>query len=99
MKIKPCQTHSGTILFLIDKTYRATPLHRLCLLAYRIIYVSITIGFAASTYSSLFQTKLLVEPQARELIAKWLEGQQVVKIIFIQDKMISFVVNPSIQNH
>lgn len=33
-----------------------------------------------------------VEPQARELITKWLEGKQVVKVVFVQDKLISFVI-------
>lgn len=33
-----------------------------------------------------------VEPLARELIAKWLEGKHIVKVIFISNKMLSFVI-------
>ena len=33
-----------------------------------------------------------VEPLAKEQIAKWLEGKQVVKVIFIPGRMISFVI-------
>lgn len=34
----------------------------------------------------------VVEDAAKELIQKWLEGKDIVKIIFIQHKMVSFVV-------
>lgn len=33
-----------------------------------------------------------VEPLAREQIAKWLEGKHIVKIVFIPNKMLSFVI-------
>lgn len=33
-----------------------------------------------------------VEPQAREVIAKWLEGQEIKKVIFVPNRLISFVV-------
>lgn len=33
-----------------------------------------------------------VEPQARELIAKWLEGAAVKKVIFVSNRLINFVV-------
>ncbi len=35
-----------------------------------------------------------VEPLAREIIAKWLDQMQVVKVIFVTDRLISFVVKP-----
>lgn len=34
----------------------------------------------------------IVESQARELIAKWLENKKIVKVIFVQDRLINFVV-------
>ena len=37
-------------------------------------------------------TQEIVEPQARELIAKWLENKTIVKVIFVQDRLINFVV-------
>ncbi len=37
-------------------------------------------------------TQDIVEPMARAAIAKWLEDKQVVKVIFITDRMISFVI-------
>lgn len=33
-----------------------------------------------------------VEPLAKEQIAKWLEGKNIIKIVFIPNKMLSFVV-------
>lgn len=33
-----------------------------------------------------------VQPQAQEAIAKWLDGKQVVKVIFVKDRLMSFVV-------
>lgn len=33
-----------------------------------------------------------VEPQAKELVAKWLEGKEIVKIIWVPGRLISFVV-------
>ena len=33
-----------------------------------------------------------VEPRAQEVIAKWLEGKEVVKVIFVKDRLINFVV-------
>ncbi|MFT6765514.1 MAG: leucyl-tRNA synthetase [Alteromonas naphthalenivorans] len=33
-----------------------------------------------------------VEPQAKELIAKWLEGKSIVKVIWVPGRLISFVV-------
>jgi len=33
-----------------------------------------------------------IEPQARKIIAKWLEGKNVVKVIFVPNRLISFVV-------
>ena len=33
-----------------------------------------------------------VQPLAQEKIPKWLEGKQIIKVIFIQNRMISFVV-------
>jgi len=33
-----------------------------------------------------------VEPKARELIAKWLDQATVIKVIFVTDRLISFVV-------
>lgn len=37
-------------------------------------------------------TQEQVESQARESIAKWLESKHVVKVIFVKDRLISFVV-------
>lgn len=37
-------------------------------------------------------TQEVVERNAREHIQKWLDGKQVVKVIFVQDRLISFVV-------
>ena len=33
-----------------------------------------------------------VEPLAREAIAKWLEGKEVIKVVLVPDRLISFVV-------
>ncbi len=32
------------------------------------------------------------EPKAKEIIAKWLEGKNIIKIIFVKDRLISFVI-------
>jgi leucyl-tRNA synthetase len=37
-------------------------------------------------------TQADVEPLAREAIAKWLEGKEVVKVVLVPDRLISFVV-------
>lgn len=37
-------------------------------------------------------TQNVVQPQAEEIISKWLEGKTVVKVIFVKDRLISFVV-------
>lgn len=37
-------------------------------------------------------TQEIVESAAREQISKWVEGKEVVKIIFVQDRLINFVV-------
>ena len=37
-------------------------------------------------------TQNLVEPQARELIAQWLAGKQVIKVVFVPNRLISFVL-------
>ena len=34
-----------------------------------------------------------VESQARKLIAQWLENRQVIKVVFVPERLISFVVN------
>lgn len=34
----------------------------------------------------------IVEKQARELIAKWLENNEIIKVIFVQNRLINFVV-------
>jgi len=33
-----------------------------------------------------------IEPQAREIIVKWLDGKQIIKVIFVPNRLISFVV-------
>jgi leucyl-tRNA synthetase len=33
-----------------------------------------------------------VEPLARQIIAHWLEGKEVIKVVFVKDRLISFVV-------
>lgn len=33
-----------------------------------------------------------IENEARTIVEKWLEGKQVIKVIFVQDRMINFVV-------
>jgi leucyl-tRNA synthetase len=38
------------------------------------------------------QTHGDVEPHAREAIAKWLEGKTVVKVIYVADRLINFVI-------
>jgi len=46
--------------------------------------------------ASLFVKKGLpqetLEPLAREQAAKWLEGKEVLKVIFVQDRLINFVI-------
>jgi leucyl-tRNA synthetase len=34
----------------------------------------------------------LLEPMARQVIEKWLEGHSVIKVIFVADKLINFVI-------
>jgi leucyl-tRNA synthetase len=36
--------------------------------------------------------KEAVEQQARIIVSKWLEGKKVVKVIFVQDRLINFVI-------
>lgn len=33
-----------------------------------------------------------VQPQATEIISKWLEGKEVLKVVFVKDRLISFVI-------
>ena len=33
-----------------------------------------------------------IEPRAKDIIAKWLENKTIVKTIFVQNRLISFVV-------
>lgn len=33
-----------------------------------------------------------IEPRAREAAAKWLDGKEIIKIIFVKDRLINFVV-------
>jgi leucyl-tRNA synthetase len=33
-----------------------------------------------------------VQPQAQALIEKWLEQKEIIKVVFVQDRLISFVV-------
>lgn len=33
-----------------------------------------------------------VQPKAEELVAKWLDGKQIIKVIFVPNRMISFVI-------
>ena len=37
-------------------------------------------------------TQDVVEQAARTEIAKWLEGKEIIKVIFVQNRMISFVI-------
>jgi leucyl-tRNA synthetase len=37
-------------------------------------------------------TQPMLEPQARKIAEKWLEGKEVMKVIFVQDRLINFVV-------
>jgi leucyl-tRNA synthetase len=37
-------------------------------------------------------TQEVVEKAAREEISKWLEGKEIIKVIFVQNRMISFVI-------
>ena len=38
-------------------------------------------------------TQDVVQPEAEELIAKWLQGATVRKVVFVQNRLISFVVS------
>lgn len=38
------------------------------------------------------ETQEKIEPQAKELVAKWLEGKEIVKTIWVPGRLISFVV-------
>lgn len=42
--------------------------------------------------SSAEETLESLQPKAQEVVAKWLEGKQIVKVIFVAQKMINFVV-------
>lgn len=48
-----------------------------------------TRGFVTSSPG---EKQAIIEEKARSVIAKWLDGVTVIKIIFVQDKMISFVI-------
>ncbi|MFH1254835.1 MAG: leucine--tRNA ligase [bacterium] len=37
-------------------------------------------------------TQTTVEPQAKVIIASWLQDKQIVKVVYVQDRLISFVV-------
>ena len=37
-------------------------------------------------------TQQMIEQEAHVLVAKWLEGKDIKKIIFVKDKLINFVV-------
>jgi len=37
-------------------------------------------------------TQQEVEPEAKNLVHKWLEGHEIVKVVFVADRLISFVV-------
>lgn len=37
-------------------------------------------------------TQGVVEPQAREVVSKWLESKDVVKVIYVTDRLINFVI-------
>ncbi len=37
-------------------------------------------------------TQDVVEPTAKKIIEKWLDGKQIVKVVYVQDRLISFVV-------
>jgi len=37
-------------------------------------------------------TQMTVEPQAKIIIANWLQDKQIVKVVFVSDRLISFVV-------
>lgn len=37
-------------------------------------------------------TQTVVEPQAKNIIANWLQDKQIVKVVFVSDRLISFVV-------
>ncbi len=59
----------------------------------QVVYAIQVNGKLRSTLSALKnEARETVEKLARENIAKWLENKIVVKIIFVQDRMINFVI-------
>ncbi len=34
----------------------------------------------------------VIEPLARTTISNWLEGKEIIKVIFVKDRMINFVI-------
>ncbi|MCX5923978.1 MAG: leucine--tRNA ligase [Candidatus Dependentiae bacterium] len=50
-------------------------------------------GKLRGTFTALKETEQeKIQDQARETVVKWLEGKQIVKIIFIKDRNVNFVI-------
>lgn len=56
------------------------------------IAVQVNGKLRATIHATKGETQAAIEPRAREAITKWLETGTVVKVIFVQDRMISFVL-------
>lgn len=59
---------------------------------HKIIVVQVNGKLRANLEMPVGATQSVVEQQAREQIAHWLEGKEVLKVVFVADKLINFVI-------
>jgi leucyl-tRNA synthetase len=57
-----------------------------------VIAIQVNGKLRADFGSAPHQSEELIEKKAKELVAKWLVGKEIIKVIFVKDKLINFVV-------
>jgi leucyl-tRNA synthetase len=58
----------------------------------KIIVVQVNGKLRANIEMPVGTSQSIVEQQAKALIAHWLEGKEIVKVVFVADKLINFVI-------